>query len=201
MPQMTAEERRAFLTEGTRTAAVGVTRRDGGPWVLPVWFVLDGDDVIFTTGAGTARGRALRRDGRVSLCVDEATPPYAFVRVDGRASLSEDLAEMRAWALRISARYMGEELAERYAERNAVPGELLVRVIPRHDRRPRRGLRLSPPRDGGAASDAAPRRGYRAAASVRLPTRCSTNQSRAALPTPSSSRRPAPPARSDWTTA
>ena len=62
MREMTQDERRAFLMEGTRTGKLGITRRDGQPYVLPVWFVLDGDDVVFMTGAETVRGRALRRD-------------------------------------------------------------------------------------------------------------------------------------------
>ncbi len=130
MQEMTLEERHAFLMEGTRTGKIGITRRDGQAYVLPVWFVLDGDDVVFTTGAETVRGRALRRDDRVSMCVDEERPPYAFVRINGRARLGEDLTEMRRWARRIAARYMGEAVADRYAARNAVRGELLVRLVP-----------------------------------------------------------------------
>jgi hypothetical protein len=56
--------------------------------VLPVWFLLDCDDVIFNTGAETVRGRALRRDGRASMLVDDERPPYSFVRVDGHAAPS-----------------------------------------------------------------------------------------------------------------
>jgi PPOX class probable F420-dependent enzyme len=130
MREMGDEERRAFLLEGTRTGRLAVTRRDGSPYVLPVWVLLDGDDVIFMTGADTVRGRALRRDGRASMLVDEERPPYAFVRIDGRAQISEDLGEMRRWARALGARYMGEEVAGRFAERNAVPGELLVRIVP-----------------------------------------------------------------------
>lgn len=130
MKEMSAEEPRAFLLAGTRAAKIGVTRRDGTPYVLPVWFVLDGDAVVFTTGAETVRGRCLRRDGRASACVDEDIPPYAFVRINGRARLSEDAKQLRLWARRIADRYMGEELADRYADRNAVPGELLVHLVP-----------------------------------------------------------------------
>jgi PPOX class probable F420-dependent enzyme len=130
MREMSEGERRAFLLEGTRTGKLGVTRIDGSPYVLPVWFLLDGDDVIFTTGAETVRGRALRRDGRVSMLVDEERPPYGFVRVDGHAVIDEDLDELRRWARALGARYMGEDVADRFAERNAVPGELLVRIVP-----------------------------------------------------------------------
>ena len=130
MREMSAEERRAFLLEGTRTGKLAVTRLDGSPYVLPVWFLLDGDDVIFNTHGDTVRGRALRRDGRASMLVDEERPPYSFVRIDGRAQISEDLTEMRRWACALGARYMGEDVADRYGERNAVPGELLVRLVP-----------------------------------------------------------------------
>lgn len=130
MREMSAAERRAFLLEGTRTGKLAVTRLDGSPYVLPVWFLLDGDDVIFNTHGDTVRGRALRRDGRASMLVDEERPPYSFVRIDGRAQISEDLTEMRRWARALGARYMGEEVADRYGERNAVPGELLVRLVP-----------------------------------------------------------------------
>jgi hypothetical protein len=60
--------------------------------------------------------------------VDDDRPPYSFVVVRGRARASEDLDEIRHWATRIGARYMGEERAEEFGARNGVPGELLVRV-------------------------------------------------------------------------
>jgi PPOX class probable F420-dependent enzyme len=84
------------------------------------------------TGADSIKGKALRRDPRVSLCVDDETPPFAFVLIDGTAELSEDLDVMLAWATQIGGRYMGAEQAERFGRRNAVPGELLVRVRPTH---------------------------------------------------------------------
>ncbi|MFD9128855.1 PPOX class F420-dependent oxidoreductase [Kitasatospora sp. NPDC059571] len=125
---MTEPEWRAFLTHGTRTAKLATTRADGRPHVAPVWFLLDGDDLVLNTGRDTVKGRTLARDPRVMLCVDDERPPFSFVLVQGRAVLSDDLAEVRAWAGRIAARYMGEERAEEYAARNGVPGELLVRV-------------------------------------------------------------------------
>jgi nitroimidazol reductase NimA-like FMN-containing flavoprotein (pyridoxamine 5'-phosphate oxidase superfamily) len=62
--EMSDQERRAFLSEGTRTAKVATTMKDGTPHVMPVWFVLDGDDFLFNTGADTVKGRALARDPR-----------------------------------------------------------------------------------------------------------------------------------------
>ena len=127
---MTDDERRAFLMEGTRTGKLGTVSADGSPHVAAVWFVLDGDDVIFVTGADTLKGRNLRRDPRTLLYVDDDTPPFAYVRLEGEVALSEDLDAMLDWSTRIALRYMGPEQAEAYGRRNAVAGELLVRLTP-----------------------------------------------------------------------
>ncbi len=127
---MTDDERRAFLMEGTRTGKLATTRKDGRPHVVPIWFVLDGDDVILTTGRETVKGRALAREGRASLCVDDQAPPYSFVTIEATATLSGDLDEMLAWATRIGGRYMGADRAEEFGRRNAVPEEWLVRLTP-----------------------------------------------------------------------
>lgn len=126
--KMTDEEWRAFVSHGTRTGKLSTVRADGSPHVAPVWFLLDGDEVVLNTGKETVKGRNLARDGRVALCVDDDRPPFHFVVLNGRARLSEDLDEVRHWATRIAARYMGEDRAEEFGARNGVPGELLVRV-------------------------------------------------------------------------
>lgn len=126
--KMTQEEWRAFASHSTRTGKLSTVRPDGSPHIAPIWFVLDGDSYVFTTGKDTVKGRNLARDGRVALCVDDDRPPYAYVVLQGRAEIGEDPEELLAWATRIGARYMGEERAEAFGRRNAVPGELLVRV-------------------------------------------------------------------------
>ncbi|MGW3952844.1 PPOX class F420-dependent oxidoreductase [Streptomyces sp. NPDC004752] len=127
--KMTDEEWRTFVSYGTRTGKLSTVRADGGPHVAPIWFLLDGDEVVFNTGKETVKGRNLARDDRVALCVDDDRPPFHFVVLSGRARLSEDLGEVRHWASRIGARYMGEDRAEEFGARNGVPGELLVRVV------------------------------------------------------------------------
>ena len=85
---------------------------------------------MFNTGKDTAKGRALARDPRTAICVDLEQPPYAFVQVQGVAELSEDPVELVRTATEIGARYMGPERAEEFGQRNAVPGELVVRIRP-----------------------------------------------------------------------
>ncbi|MEV7196514.1 PPOX class F420-dependent oxidoreductase [Streptomyces sp. NPDC093510] len=126
--KMTDDQWRAFVSHGTRTGKLSTVRADGSPHIAPIWFLLDGDDLVFNTGKETVKGRNLARDGRVALCVDDDRPPFAFVVLQGRAELSEDIGQLQQWAGRIGARYMGEDRAEEFGKRNGVPGELLVRV-------------------------------------------------------------------------
>ncbi len=130
MARMSDDQWRAFALAGTRTGKLATVRRDGSPHVVPIWFLLDGDDVLFTTGAETVKGRNLRRDARAALCVDDDRPPFAFVSVSGPVELIADLAEVRRWATAIGGRYMGADRAEEFGARNGVPGELLVRLRP-----------------------------------------------------------------------
>jgi PPOX class probable F420-dependent enzyme len=123
---------RDFLTATARTATLATTRADGRPHAAPIWFALDGGDIVFTTGAQSVKGKALRRDPRVALCVDDERPPFAFVVVEGTATLSEEADDLLHWATVLGGRYMGPDRAEEYGRRNAVPGELLVRVRPTH---------------------------------------------------------------------
>lgn len=128
MEFMTDSEWRAFVSEGTRTGKAGVTRKDGTPHVTPIWFVLDGDDVLFNTSRAGVKGRVLARDPRLSICVDDQTPPFSYVMIQAEASLIEDLDEMRRWAAVIGARYMGADRAGEFGARNAEPTEYLVRA-------------------------------------------------------------------------
>lgn len=129
---MTDEQRRAFLREGARTAKLATVRRDGRPHVVPVWFVMDGDDVLFTTGETTVKGRNLRREGRAAICVDDDRPPFAYVAITGPVEISDDLDEVLRRATEIGGRYMGASRAAEFGARNGVPGELLVRLRPEH---------------------------------------------------------------------
>ncbi|ORV94290.1 F420-dependent protein [Mycobacterium interjectum] len=119
-----------FLSADTRTGMLGYVAADGRPLVAPVWFVVDDGQLAFTTGRDTSKGRALARDSRVVICVDDPHPPYSFVQVQGLASVSEDPQDVLDIATRTGARYMGADRAEEFGRRNAVPGELAVRLRP-----------------------------------------------------------------------
>ena len=119
-----------FLSEGTRTGLLGYLASDGRPLVAPVWFVVDDGELVFITGKDTAKGRALARDPRVVMCVDDSQPPYSFVQVQGIATVGEDPEEVLDIATRTGGRYMGADRAEEFGKRNGVPGEIVVRINP-----------------------------------------------------------------------
>jgi PPOX class probable F420-dependent enzyme len=127
---ITDPEISAFLTDGTRTGKLAYVSADGRPLVVPIWFIVEDGCVLFNTGKDTAKGRALARDPRATLCADLEEPPYGFVQVQGEAELSEDPGELVRTATLIAARYMGPDRAEEFGKRNGVPGELVVRLRP-----------------------------------------------------------------------
>ena len=129
---MNNDEIYQFLKRGTFTGKVATVRADGRPHLAPVWFVLDDEnkDLVFTTGNSSQKAKNILRDPRVSISVDNQTPLYSFVIVDGVAEISDQSSELLIWATKIAERYMGRNNAEVYGKRNSTEGEILVRVSP-----------------------------------------------------------------------
>ncbi len=96
---MGVAERRSFLLGRSRTASLATVRADGRPHVAPVWFDLDGDTVIFTTWHDSVKARNIYRDPRVSLCVDDEEPPFAFVMIEGTAEMTAGAPDLLHWTL------------------------------------------------------------------------------------------------------
>ncbi|WP_406233448.1 PPOX class F420-dependent oxidoreductase [Nocardia sp. NBC_01009] len=130
MASLSDPDVREFLSNGTKTGKVAFVAADGRPIVTPVWFVLEGEDMVFNTGKSSAKGKAFARDPRIAVCVDLEESPYGSVQIQGTVTLSEDLDELVRTATEIGGRYMGADRAEEFGKRNGVPGELVVRVRP-----------------------------------------------------------------------
>src|SRR5580693_3550565 len=130
MTSVSDPEISAFLSEGTRTGILGYASASGRPLVTPVWFIVENGTLVFNTGKETAKGRSLARDPRATLVANLQEPAVWFRQVPGDAELSEDPDELLRTAIAIAARYMGADRAEAVGRRNAVPGELVVRIRP-----------------------------------------------------------------------
>lgn len=130
MAAITDSDVHAFLSLGTRTGKLGYIAGDGRPLVAPIWFLVEDGELVFTTGADSAKGKAIARDPRLVLCVDLEESPYGFVQVQGEARTSDDPDELVRIATAAARRYVGDERAEEFGRRNGTPGELVVRVRP-----------------------------------------------------------------------
>src|SRR5262245_23278244 len=133
MGSMSTDEWRAFLLAGSRTAKVATVADDGRPTVVPVWFDLEGNDLVFESDGDSAKVRHLQRNPNIAICVDDERFPFAFVSIRGRARVERlTPSELLPWTTRISRRYVGDDRAGEYGRRNAVEGGVLVRVTLDH---------------------------------------------------------------------
>jgi PPOX class probable F420-dependent enzyme len=141
MADMSKKEIKNFLMNGTFTGKLATVKKDGSSHIVPIWFVLDSfhksrdsrirDDIIFTTAAASVKAKNIRRDNRVSICVDDQIPPFSFVTVYGTAKIHHcKQSELFRLATKIARRYIGKENAELYGRRNSTEGEVLVRIKP-----------------------------------------------------------------------
>lgn len=129
---MSKDEIKDFLLQGTFTGKLGTINMDGTPHVVPIWYTLDGENnIIFNTSDKSVKAKNIRRDNRVRLCVDDQTPLFSFVTINGIAEIiSNEPSEVYKWAKIIAARYMGYNKSEEYGRRNSAEGELLVKIKP-----------------------------------------------------------------------
>jgi PPOX class probable F420-dependent enzyme len=139
MTEMSKKEIRRFLLQGTLTGKLATVKNDGTPHVVPIWFILDditdnntSGDIIFTTSSMSVKAKNIQHDNRVSICIDDQTPPFSFVTVYGIAKIQQyKQNELLKWATKIAERYMGKKNAESYGKRNSSEGEMLVRIKPK----------------------------------------------------------------------
>lgn len=130
MSTMTKDEIRNFLLQGTLTGKLGTINKNGTPHVVPIWYTVDEEDnIVFNTAGESVKAKNIRRDNRVRLCVDDQTPLFSFVVLDGIAQIERrQTSEIYKWAKIIAARYMGDDKSEAYGKRNSGEGEILVRI-------------------------------------------------------------------------
>lgn len=131
MREMSEREWRGFITQDAHTGKLATVREDGRPHVVPIWFLLDDSGLFFTTWHTTVKAKDIERDPRVAICIDDENFPFSFVTIEGEAEILKPTPEeFFDMATEIARRYVGDDQAEAYGRRNAVHGELLIRVKP-----------------------------------------------------------------------
>src|SRR6266508_3058461 len=103
--EMTVPEREAFLAD-VRVGMISVNDEEGrGPLTVPIWYAYESGLVTFVTGRRSRKTRLIERSGRVSLAVQQETPPYRYVSVEGPVLAVEpvDVEDLS----RLRERYLG----------------------------------------------------------------------------------------------
>jgi PPOX class probable F420-dependent enzyme len=108
---MSPDEVAAFLGE-QRTVTCATLGRDGWPHLMPLWYVIRGDDVWSWTYAKSQKARNLERDPRCTLQV-EAGDTYDQLRgvmLKAECVLHHDLETVTVLGEEIAVRYGGAAL-------------------------------------------------------------------------------------------
>lgn len=131
MPKMSLTEQSAFLDERGILMRIAVVRDDGSPLVTPIWFLHLEAAIWFTPRQKSEWFSCLRRDARVSLCIDEQPSPYRKVLIDGEAELVHDVGNDDKWRSMyrdIAVKYVGEEAGNAYVDNTIDEPRGLYRV-------------------------------------------------------------------------
>ena len=123
---MTEAEREEFL-RGVHVGVLSIQRDGKGPLALPIWYAYEDGEVIIHMGGDSVKARLLRRFGRASMTVQDETPPYQYVMVEGPVTVSHEGRDIRP----IAIRYLGDELGNQYADANPPDDDSVVaRLVP-----------------------------------------------------------------------
>jgi PPOX class probable F420-dependent enzyme len=130
--QMTPAQRRQFVREH-RTAIFGYGRKDHGPAMTVLYYLMDGDDLLISTMLARGKAKAVRRNPKVSLCVlDENWPPtYITLFCDAtiEATVNDDLDAVVDVLVGVLELMAGRELdasAREHATKMAVKEDRVV---------------------------------------------------------------------------
>ncbi len=118
----------AFLGR-MRDAILATIRRDGSPQATPMWYHWDGQVMRMSSTETTRKTHNVRRDGRVSVCVDDPMSG-TYVTLFGRAEIIEgDPERVRDESWPLLLRYFQEDEAHARWQRIA-PGRVVIRLRP-----------------------------------------------------------------------
>lgn len=131
MPILNQAEIDHFL-QAPRHAIVGTIGQDGAPQLSPVWYLYENGRFYIGITTDTAKYRNLRRDPRISLCIDGGREDVRTVMAYGVAELySKEHPLQTEMRWRIITHYLADPAAaQRYAEESKDWDAVLIVVTP-----------------------------------------------------------------------
>lgn len=130
---MDRDERRGFVFDH-RTCIFGYNRRDDGPAMTVVYYVVDGEDLLISTMSERAKAKAVNRSSKVSLCVLDEKWPVTYLQVYGNATIETDFSQavsvMRQVVELMAGETMPEEKLPALQRMCREEGRVVIRVRP-----------------------------------------------------------------------
>jgi len=84
-----SDEQREFL-RSHRLCVFGFNRRSGPPSLSPVYYFMDGDEIVISTTGSRIKAKAVQRNPEVSVCVLDEKMPFAYLTVYGHARIEDE---------------------------------------------------------------------------------------------------------------
>ena len=130
MPARMSKSQRERFLRGRHVAVLVTLAVDGTPVPTPIWYLYRDGRFYFRTAASAVKTENVRRDPRVSICVQDERPPYKAVVAHGTAQIEQQLD----WLDRVVPRHylgfvgaMGYEATARQAVEQGPEITLVVR--------------------------------------------------------------------------
>ena len=130
---MTTDEMHAFLDDG-RDLQVASVNADGTPHLVTMWYLRDGDDLLFWTYAKSQKVVNVRRDPRATVLVatGEKYEELKGVSITGSVTVVDDLDAVLAFGEKVYEKYWGpiDNDLVREGVRTMGAKRVVVRVTP-----------------------------------------------------------------------
>ena len=128
MGKMSIAEREAFLA-GVHVGVLAVNEPRRAPLALPVWYRYVGGVVVMNIADGSKKKALLRKSRRATLTVQDETPPYRYVSVEGPVTVDRGPSNPYPVAIH----YLGAEDGIAYVEANPeLFDSSVLRLTPEH---------------------------------------------------------------------
>lgn len=116
------------LLQSTIPARLAYVWMDGTPRVVPIWFHWNGRDIVMATPPKAPKLKALAKNPKVSLTIDDNTFPHKVLLIRGTARLErvDGIAPEYAAA---AERYLGPEQSKAWVGQLRTMISSMVRII------------------------------------------------------------------------
>lgn len=100
---------------------------DGTPRVVPIWFHWNGKEIVMATPAKAPKLKALAKNPKVSLTIDDNTFPHKVLLIRGTAKLEQVEGIVPEYAA-AAERYFGPEMAKGWLSQLRTMVSSMVRI-------------------------------------------------------------------------